>query len=313
MPNPNELSPGAVGTRVDLSSAPGAEINFDDLFPVDPANLSAPQVPQGTPTEPPQAPADNWFLKTDDGKIVYRTQEDAIQGIAHKDALVDRYRTYLKSQGIDPDSLQNARTAPEPQAPSAPQPGYKYFQNGKNLYKDLSEAVTKNDPDAYERTMRTYQMEVLQNEIAPVVPLLTEVARNRAVRKVSTEVPEFETYLRSDDYRQSVERLPILKEAINNAENNFAMADKLDQLYQLAYLVSQGMKKNTAPAPVAAPVQTQPVQRPTTTSSTLAPPQPSVSTQNWASDSNARRQLIKDFEARGIKDVQFPIEGDFRR
>lgn len=315
MPTNTDLSgvaPGANGARIDLSKAPGSEINFDDLFPVDSANLSTPQTSTGT-TPPEQAqPVNEWYLKSPDGKIVYRTPEDAINGISHKDALIAKNRAFLESQGFDPDSFQQVRQPERPQAqPQTPPTGPKYLNHGKQYYNDLSDAVTRGDADAYERVQRQYQFELIQNEFGPAVPLLNEVARNRAVRRVSEELPDFGNFVSSAEYRQTIDSLPRLKGAIDAAENNLQMADSLDELYKLAYLANQGSRRKTEPVVAqTAPVQTQPPQRATMSSSALTPPSPGVNTRNWSTDRASRQQLIKDYEARGIQDVPFSIEGN---
>jgi hypothetical protein len=306
MPDNPTQAPGQNGSYINMSRAPGADLSFDDLFPVEPENVSAaPQAPQGTTPPAPAAPSAP-YLKSEDGRIVYNTSEDAIKGIAHKDALVERYRTYLSSQGIDPNTLQSSR--PEPQAPApttTTNSQYTYLDHEDKLFDELSAAATKGDKKAYGQLLRTYNREILNQEFAPIAPLIAEVARQRAVRQVSSEAPEFSTFQSSDRYRDTLDKLPKLKQAIELAENDLNMADSLGELYRITYLVSQGMNKPEVVVPAAAPaapVQNPP--RPTTMQPTsMAPPQPGVAPDLRTSE--GRKSLIRDMEARGIGDLRF--------
>lgn len=303
MPEPTNPNSG-----VDLSTAPGADINFDDLFPVEAESLvvAPPQAAPGTnpPAAAPQAPQGNeFFLQGNTSR--YKTAEEAIKGLDTKDAMIDNYRNFLKTKGINPDTLEAVQ--PEPQAPSTPQSPYKYLNNEQKLYEDLARQA-RTDPAAWGRTLREYNQEVLSAQVAPILPLLTEVSRQRAVRQVSQEATDFPTFIGSPAYSETLNKVPILKQAIENAENNFNMADSLPQLYQLAYMVGQNFRK---PEPVAAPAAPAPVAatpqhpaRPTTTSpSYMTPPQPGAPPDMRTSA--GRKALIQDMEARGIKDFSF--------
>lgn len=312
MPNSNlNQGPGQDGASIDLSSAPGSNMSFDDLFPVEPENAS--QAPLGTtpqqPTQTPQEPVTpQHFLRSVDGKIVYDSAEEAIKGISHKDALIERQRNFLSAQGYDPNTLQLI-TRPEPQAPTAaPTSPYTYLDNGDKLFDDLTAAATKGDKKAWVSLMRQYNTEVLANEFAPIAPLISEVARQRAVRQVTQEAPDFSTFQASPAYRATLEKLPRLKQAIDQAENNFQMADALSELYQMTYLIDQGLRKNAEPpvtlaTPVVQSAPNPPTARPTMSSSTMSPPQPTSAPD--LTTSQGRQQLIKDMEARGIKDRQW--------
>ena len=287
--------------KVNLSAAPGADINFDDLFPVEPENLGAPQAPpSGTvPQQTPQAP--DFLIKSEDGKIVYKTAEEAINGIRHKDELVERYRTYLQSQGVDPNTLQKKDPEPQVQNPQGPQ--FKYLGNEDKLFDALSGAVQTQNKKAYAQALREYNEEVMQQSFAPVAPFISEVARQRAVREVSKEAPEFVTFQSSAAYNEALDRLPKLKQAIEYAENDFNAAASLPELYKIAYLVSQGMKRPEPVAAAPAAPTPAPVARPTLASSTMTPPQPSAPPSMANADS--RKQLINDLLARGAGDIRF--------
>lgn len=301
MPDPN--TPGR-GTSVNLTSAPGGDINFDDLFPIEAESLTtlAPQVQPGSDPSvaAPQPPAQDFFIR---GKrSVYKTSEEAIKGLDTKDDLIDNYRSFLKTKGIDPDTFQ-----PTPASQAQPAPSnspYTYLDNEGKLYEDLAR-LSRTDPAAWGRTLRQYNQEVLSQQIAPVLPLLTEVSRQKAVRQVSQEVPEFSTFMGGDSYKDTLDKSPILKQAIESAENNFELANTLPQLYQLAYLVAQGRRtpEPVVAAPVAAPVQSHPARSTAMSPSSLTPPQPGTAPDLRTSE--GRKTLIRDAEARGILDRSF--------
>lgn len=312
MPDPN--TPGAPNgsTTVDLRNAPGADINLDDLFPIEPESLSA-TTPQGTtPPSAPQTPsAADFFLKA--GKSVYKTSEDAARGVEHKDTLIDRYRSYLATKGIDPDTLQE-KPKPEVRDPNSQ---FTYLDDPNRYYKDLSDAAGKNDAVSWAKVQRQYNTELMAQEFQGLAPLIGEVSRQRAIRKVSEEAPDFGQFLGSEDYTSTLDRQPLLKRAIESAEANFQQADQLPELYQLAYLTSQGRKVRTTSAPVTVNpvIQNPPAARPTMASGTLTPPPPQVGgpqghnpeaqLRSVAGSKAGLQQLIKDMEARGIDNADW--------
>jgi hypothetical protein len=296
--NNNGNTPAVVDGKVSLDNAPGADISFDDLFAVETNNIGGPQAPVASnPPAVPQAP--EYVLKSEDGKIVYKTAEDAINGIRHKDDLVERYRAYLQEQGVDPNTLQKL---PAPQVQAA-QPGFKYIGNEDKLFDALSTAVASRDKKAYATALREYNEEVTNQNFAPIAPLLADVARQRAVREVSQEAPEFVEFQRSAAWKQTLDSLPKLKQAIEYSETDLNAASGLSELYRIALLVSKGMKP-AAPVQAApiAPPQPAPVARPTMSSSMLAPPQPSAPA-SFGSKAG-RDQMIADLLAKGVADVK---------
>src|SRR5882672_10860068 len=98
MPDPNNVSAGANGGRIDLSAAPGGNLDWDSLFPNPELAASQSQAAPGTNLDgQPQAQQSNEpFLKA--GDTVYKSAEDAINGTVHKDTLIARYRGYLSDQ-----------------------------------------------------------------------------------------------------------------------------------------------------------------------------------------------------------------------
>lgn len=299
-------------TRADMSQAPGSDLSFDDLFPVNGESLGVSQAPaSGTTPQQPQQPqaapttpqAPDFFIRA--GQSVYKTEEDAVKGIQHKDELIGRYRQYLETKGINPDTLQEPQTpSPQPATPQHQGPSFTYLNNGKKLHSDLAAAMQANDPEKWETVLRTYNSELLQSQFAPVAPLMAEVARTRAIRQVSSEIPDFNTFIAGEDYRHTLDSLPILKQAVEASENNLEMADKLGELYKLTYLASQGSRKSTEPiTPVTPVVATQTPARPTISPSSMTPPQPQAAPN--LNTIEGRRQYMQELEQRGIKEKVF--------
>lgn len=305
MPDPNQQSPGYNGARLDFQDAPTGDTQWDDLFvPEGPQSAQPPAPPAAQPQaqQPPAPPAEpQVFLKA--GQTVYKTAEDAARGVEHKDNLIARYREYLAQQQVDPDTLERKPADPAPQE----QNRFKYLNNGKQLFKDLSNAATKGDPEAYERTLREYNSEVLNSAFEPIAPLISEVARQRAVRETSTELSDLGSFLSSPAYGETIDKLPVLKDAIKYAESDYRMASKLGDLYKTAYLVHKGLQPAQA-QPQAAPTA-PPAARPTSAPSALTPPAPGVDTRSWATSQEARKQLIRDKEAGGLGELDWSKVG----
>src|SRR5271166_5710211 len=124
MPDPNSVSSGYNQGHIDLSKAPGADQDWDSLFP-NPETQTAltPQASQGTtPQQQPQAQSQP-FLKA--GETVYNTAEDAVTGVAHKDSEIAKYRSFLKANGVDPNTMQRAQA--QSQVQQQPPPTERFF------------------------------------------------------------------------------------------------------------------------------------------------------------------------------------------
>ena len=316
MPDPNALSSGFDKGHIDLSGAPGADTSFDDLFPPEGAPAAPSQAAQGTPPpQTPQAP----FLKA--GDSVYNTAEDAANGLAHKDQLVARYRAFLAENGFDPNELKAREPAQSQTPPPAPSK-YKYLGNGKKYYEDLAKAAdrTNPNPEAYEAITRQYQQEVFADMYAPYAPLMAESARQRAIRQVSTDIPNFQAFLESPEFKKTTESIPLYKDMLQLGENDPEASKRLPEVYRMIYLTHQGMSRqqaNSNPAQVAPPVT--PTARPTPTlqPSSLTPPPPGVDTRNWTQSTGngvklqneARKQLIEDGQNRGLANLDWGSVG----
>lgn len=272
-----------------MADAP--DLTFDQMFADTTSQTpSVPQVPE--PQTP--APSQSQFeIKTSTG-TVYKTVEDAVKGIEHKDATIDRLRTELALRdGVDPITKQPIH--------SPAQQGSSYLQDQKKYMKDLASAVEKGDEDAYFQTQAKFVSDLL----APIAPIITDFAKSRAVERVSSEISEFSTFRSSDDFKVVLKDNPALAGAIQAAESDFRGHEQLPELYRLAYLAAQGRKlpEILRQQREAAAKQTQaPPVRQTLAPSTQAPaaeaalplrPDGRVD----LSSREARQAIIKQFEA----------------
>jgi len=305
---PNDVSSGYNGARLDFADAPGADLAWDDMFPPE-APAGPPQAgpvvqPQSAPQAQPQTPSQP-FLRA--GDTVYETPDAAVQGTIHKDQYIARVRTFLKDNGIDPNRLERVQ-AQEPQAPQptpqTPTNGFEYYGQGQKYFDALAKAASANDRAKYEEIQRAYNREAFNANMAPWGSLVAEMARQRAIRQVSAEIPDFQKFAESPEFRQAQERIPLLKELSTIGESDPNAAQRLPEVYKTIYLIYQGLNRQSvgSPAPQGPPVSTTPTVRPTPTmsQSTLTPPSPAPDTRNWTVDRDARKQLIRDGEARGI-------------
>lgn len=283
--NPIPNSPVAADTSW-MSSQPGADFDLDALFPNPEVPLQAP--PQAPAAPQPQAPAQapEVFLKTATG-TVYKTPEEAVRGTEEKDRVIAQLRAQVAaSQGVDPLKKSNQ----EP--PSDPRVAY---------FKELASAAEKGDAASYLDTLGRIQ----DARLAPYAPLLAEVARERAVRKLESEMPAARQFLQSSTYNETLDALPRLKEAITMSENDPNMADQLKELYKIAALSAQGMRTSELVRTAAANNPVQPVaSRPTLTASTPTPT-PVVTAQPDLTTSAGRKAIIAQFEANGGRDRIF--------
>lgn len=289
----------------------GADISFDELFGVEDGSYPRSQAPDPATASPAPQADDQFFLKT--GSTVYKTLDDAVKGTEHKDAWIARAREYQRENNLDENfQPRGVPNAPAPAAPVQPETSsqFKYLNNAKGYFEDLSQAASKGDYASYQRIQQEAQLEFNSQQFAPVVPLLSEVARNKAIREVSGDIKDFNTFVDSEDYRETLKQNPVLANAIKVCETDFSHTDQLPGLFRLAYLTNQGRRMpdllRQQPTQAAPTIQSQPP-RPTTAPSTMTPP-PSTSpsqTSNWATDREARKALIKDTESRGLADQLF--------
>lgn len=303
---PTNVSSGFDRGYMDLSNAPGADSSWDDLFPPEGVPPAQPQAATGTNPQisTPQAPSQSGQPFLQAGQTVYLTPEAAVEGTIHKDQYIDRVRTYLKDQGIDPNKLERIQAQSAPQTSDPAATGPKYYGQGQKYFDALSAAVDRKDRNAYEQITGEYSREALQHTLAPYGPLLAEVARQRAVRQVTNEIPDFQRFSETPEFRRTVDSIPLLRELANIGESDPNAAARLPEVYKTVYLIYQGARNQqvSSPAPLtqAPPVTNTPTMRPVSTmpQSTLTPPSPAPDTANWTTDRDARKQLLQDGKQR---------------
>lgn len=324
MPDSN-VSPGANGARIDMSQAPGADLDWDNLFPnpENPTALSPQATSQGmAPQQQPQATQSQPFLQA--GSTVYNTAEDAIRGTQHKDDLIARYRSYLSTQGVDPNTLQ--RTAPEPQAQPAPQPTapskYKYYGN-PGFFDEVAKAAADRDRAKYEQLLAAHSREAadaaIDERLSPWQSTLAETNRYKAFRQVTHEIPGFQGFYEGPGFKEVQDKFPLYKEMLQIGENDPNAAKRLPEVYQQMYVLYQGLNaaRPQAQAQTATPSTPTVRSQPTLQPSSLTPPAPVSSTAGWQEASwrgnkslgnDARKQLIQDGDTK-FRNMRFEEVG----
>jgi hypothetical protein len=310
MPDPNGNSPGGNPNSVSLANAPGADQDWDSLFPNPELQPAQPQVANpGTTPQQPQAP----FLKA--GDTIYNTAEDAATGVAHKDSVIAKYRSFLSSNGLDPNAVlkddYQVQQRPQVQQPAEPVKNnspYKHYNN-PNFFDEVAAAATAKDRQKYTELMGDFTREAIQANLEPWRATLAETNRNRAIRQASTEVPKFNEFIEGPGYKKVIDSFPLYKEMVQIGENDPVAAQRLPEVYKSMYLIYQGMnqpqatQQSTNATPTTPTVRSQPTLQP----SALTPPAPTASTQGWQEASwqgnkpagnEARKQLIQDGNAR---------------
>jgi hypothetical protein len=273
MPN-TETNPGAFN----FDDMPGGDLNLDDIFN-DTATVTEPvtelQDP-GTSVSEPET-----FLSTTTG-TVYKTADEAVKGIEHKDALIADLRKKLSEQtGVDPITARGTETGPQ-----------NYHANPKQYFEDIKKATS-------EEKLVEVQAKFVNDTLAPYAPLLSSLVKSQAVEKVVSEVPKFVEFQKSPEYDKTLEQFPLIKQSIAIAESNPNMAADLAQLYRMAYDVSAGRNLST----IAATRSSTPVTpaRPTVSSTTLAPGATTLAPPSLQT-SEGRKSIIAAMEAQGIQD-----------
>ena len=299
-------SPQSVGTAAGwFSDAPAGDVSFDEIFGEDSAATPAqPETAPATPAEPAPAPAREFLVETSTG-TKYRTLEDVVRGTEEKDRVIElQRRRSIERTGYDPISDRYVGVPGQPSTPTQTSPAEEesYLRNPRAFVRDLRAALTSNDDEAFARVHGRYIAEVNAAQLAPYIPTVVENARDRAVGRVASEIPDFPKFLGSEDYKKSLEGLPALRSAIETAERDPAFAAQLPELYRVAYYATQGRRvpdllKAAAPAQPAA----QPV-RQTLQPSALAPtPETAPQAQTideLLSTTEGRKSVIADFEKR---------------
>lgn len=300
-------SPAAVqAANANVPVRDGGPITWEELFPEsqqpttaanstgNAATSQAAQSTQVTGQEPTTAQqnAAAFEIRTSTG-TVYKSLEEAIKGIEHKDNLLKQHRQReILERGIDPLTGRQVQLVEQQAQP------YNYMQDGKRYVEDLTSAAQKGDANAIWQA----QTKLIYDAIAPAVPMMTAFAKQQAVDTVSSEIKDFREFYNSDNYKQALEEAPDLKDAISRAENQFEYAPRLAGLYKVAYRVSQGLRlpELLKAQPVA--TAAQPV-RQTTAPATLAPATSTDSNITATMQSKeGRRAIIERFESQGHAD-----------
>jgi hypothetical protein len=268
------------------------EVNLDDVFPnpestLDPNRASyTPPTTQTAPQVTPEEP----FLKTATG-TVYKSADDAVKGIEHKDALILKLRQdAIERTGIDPVSGQPVRKETTP---------VNYTQDGDRFLTDLAAAAKKGDTSAYTKVQEKFVNDVL----APYAPILSGFAKTQAVEAVAGEISDFRQFLRSDDMKHTLDENPSLRQAIEVAEVNPQAAGQLGEFYKMAYKLNMARK---LPEAVRAQTATQTQARPTVSSATSQAPPSTVKHESPSFDTpEGRRAIIAEQEKRGVMELRF--------
>lgn len=277
-----------VNNSVDLSGAPGGDLSLDDIFGDDPGLNGQPtttetNAPQTTTTESEP------FLKTSTG-TVYKTAEDAAKGVEHKDQLIAQLRQQL-----------NDTTGRDPLKKSEPTGPKNYLDDKDGYFRDLSKAVEDRNPEKYMEVQSKFVLDTL----APLGPAISNLVRTSALDSLEKEIPDIRKFANSDDYAKTLEQYPLLKGAIQMAENNPAASNQLPEFYKMVYNVNRGTRlpeiveqaRNTG-----APQST----RPTVSSTVPSPPSSSGSNAAPSLDSKeGRRAIIEQQERSGVMNLRF--------
>ena len=284
MPEPNQ-APNAVPTpnpaQENAWDPPAGDLNLDDLFP----NPELAEQQPAPATQPPPPAAPEYFLKASTG-TVYKSHEDAVRGTEEKDRTIERLKGQIAAN-------------PQPTPPPPGQPDSDAF--AKDIFKRLSDAASSGNEKAYLQTLAEFQM----SQLAPFAPLLTEVAKEKAIRAMEPEAQDFRKFVGSAEYERTLEQFPLLKDAIRVAEQDPYRSGQLPEFYRLVYRSYTGEHAGERQArEIATNVPAPPPSRPTLTSSTPTLPATGIPAQSLRmtrdqvlQDRNARKEFLKRFEA----------------
>lgn len=280
-------------TVIDLTDAPSGDLSLDDIFG---ENSSTPTTVEPTANTPQDLAATTTtstepVIKTKTG-TVYKSIEDAVSGIEHKDSLIAQLREQVRQNtGRDP---LNTRTA-EPTSVN-------YTDNQEKYFEDIADAVARKDTGAYMKA----QQKLIWDSLGPLAPTISNLSKANAERVVSEEMPEFKGFLASSQYSDIATRAPLLAEAIRSAESNPAAAAQLPELYRVAYLASQGsrmpeliqsVRNETPPIQPRPTVHSTPIAAPAVTGIPVAAPS--------LDNSAGRKVLIEQMEGRGVGNLKW--------
>ena len=273
----------------------GGAVSWDELFPSDQGATT----PTEGHTQQVQAPAVQQqatvsatpVIQTKTG-TVYKTVEDAVKGIEHKDTVIaDMRQRMILATGIDPLTGQPASFA------GVQQPA-NYIQDRKRFVDDLKSAAAKDDTDG----IWNAQTKLIFDALQPLTPALSSLAKQQAVEQLSPEIKDIREFIGSDNYKQALSETPDLKAAIEAAEGDYQHFNRLPGLYKVAYRVSQGIRLPEILKAQPQQQASQPV-RSTTASQTLTPTTPEVAAHPSLMSRDGRKALRAQLEAKGVADM----------
>lgn len=218
---------------------------------------------QGLPAAPQAPPADQWFLRSPDGKIAYRTADAALQGAFEKDRYIEQQKAEIAQ--LRAIAAQAGGPGVVPQAPTAAASQNAQYQG---LVAALASAVERKD-GSFDQAMAQYIQQQNQNALQPMQPLLEYAAMNRAMDEAAHRYdPNIPAFVRSPAYAKTLDKWHGLKTVINVAASAPHMQTADGRTY--GELLPEFLAQVYLVAKAAAPAA-QPVQRPAPQSAT--PPQ----------------------------------------
>ena len=255
---------------------PDEGLTLDELFPN--PELQPQAATSNAQPQTPQAPANEYFLKADTG-TVYKTHEEAVRGTAEKDRTIERMKAELAQ-------LKVQQPVATPQG--APAEDYR-----KQMFKRLAESAQKGDEIAYMDALAEFQGAVLSQ----FAPALTGVYEEQAIAKVETEAKDFRQWLHGPAFTETMEKFPLLAQAIRAAKSDPRQAGQLEEFYRLAHRAYAAEHVNDAVVQAArSGTNAQPIQaRPTLQAGTPTPAQSRIPTNNGTF---SREQVLNNREAR---------------
>lgn len=288
MPEPTVSS-----NSFDFFDAPSGDSSLDDIFIPGDENNSNSNTP--VVTEQQTEVSSEPFLKTSTGSV-YKSADEAVRGIEHKDALILELRQKLSDQnGVDP---LRKRT------PEVEDPGLmSYIENPKKYFADLNEAAKSGDEAKILAVQQRFVEENTARTLAPYAGILSNAIKSQAVESVSGSIPKFQEFLGSEDYKTTLENYPLLKRSIEISESNPQQSGDLGQLYRMAYEVSNG--RNLPKIVEANRANPQLTTRPTVSSTQPTPVGQQRVAQPTMGSSDGRKSIIAQQEANNVENLRF--------
>lgn len=210
-------------------------------------NAPASEEPQAPEPAPAPQPAQSWFLRSEDGSIVYKTPEDTLKGIAEKNRVIaertaqlERAQQLLAAQGVH---LGQQPTAPQPQT----------------LIQKMEHALSTKNDALFDSVMEEFVSQRTQSQLQPLMPMVERAAMQQAVEEAGAQFdPNIPAFVRSPMYKQTLDKWSSLKTAIQLAtrhpyaknDEGVTFGELLPQLLAQAFNLAR-----PAGAPVAGTVQ----------------------------------------------------------